>query len=1196
MNGEGVLTDNLELLAGIFAGISDTILIADAEGNYLGANPAATELLGYSREELLKMRVTDIVASDPQLVEAEYARYLQEGNWRGEFELKGKNGQRVSTEISAQVISLPTDTLYVSIIRNISERKKLETALREQTEINETVNRLGGMLSAELDQQKLVQSVTDASTELTGACFGSFFYNVTDNRGESYRLYTLSGVPRKAFAHFPMPRATDLFGPTFRGEGTIRIDDVKKDPRYGKNSPYYGMPDGHLPVTSYLAVPVISRSGEVIGGLFFGHPDRDVFTARHERIVEGLAAQTAVAMDNARLFEVGQRARERAEESERYYRLLTNTVPQMVWTGLSDGAIDYVNQGWCEYTGQTVEQAQGSGWSAVLHPDDYERTFNIWQHAVQTGEHYQVIYRLRRASDGAYRWHLGRALPLRDEQDKIVKWFGTCTDIDDQKRSEESLSFLSEASRILSSSLEYGITLKTVARLAVPIFADWCAVDMLGTDGSVNRLAVEHIDPNKVEIAHELQRRYPSGAGQSEALLQVLKSGKSQWAREIPDALLEVAIQDKERLSLLRSLGLRSYIMVPLVIRGETLGAITFASAESGRLYNEEDLAFAEQLAQRAALAVDNSKLYKETQQALELREQAIELHRKVEERLSLLVQASDKLIGSPTLDEVLPSILSLSRELIAADAHAVWQLNSARKEWLISSAYGLSEAFRQSIVPITSQTISDLPNILIVEDVETEPVLTTERRDLHQFEGIQSFLVAPLNINGKFSGSITFYYREKHHFSELEIRVATALSNMAAAAIGSAELYEEQTRMRSEAEEANRVKDEFLATVSHELRTPLNAILGWAQILYRGNYDANALAQAIVVIERNARSQAQIIDDIIDVSRIISGKLRLEVQPVKLDAVIAAAMDTIGPAAEAKGVRIQSIIDSRAGQVSGDVNRLQQVVWNLLSNAVKFTPKGGRIQVRLEKINSHLELTVSDSGNGISREFLPYVFDRFRQADSSMSRAHGGLGLGLSIVRHLIEAHGGTVHAYSEGEDKGASFTVKLPLLAGVSRQAPSPPVSEVDEEQLSGTNLPSLQGLKILLVDDEPDARELLQMMLAPCGAEVLTLGSAAEALESIKEWKPDLIVSDIGMPGEDGYKLIRKIRALGTNEGGRTPAIALTAYARIEDRVKTLSMGYQLHVPKPVEIEELAFAIASLTGRIAGVEEGQNQTDSV
>jgi PAS domain S-box-containing protein len=1175
----GVLAGNTELLAGIFAGISETVLVTDAEGNYIDANPAATELLGYSREELLKMHVTDIVAADRQVVEAEFGHYLQKGNWHGEFELKTKTGELVPAEIRAQVISLPNHTLYVSIIRSIAERLKLQAALREQTEINETINQLGSILSAELDLKKLVQSVTDACTELTGAAFGSFFYNIIDKRGESYMLYTLSGVPQEAFAHFPMPRATDLFGPTFRGEGIIRIADVKTDWRYGKNSPYYGMPEGHLPVTSYLAVPVISRSGEVIGGLFFGHPDKELFTARHERIIEGLAAQTAVAIDNARLYEAAERARTQAEESERYYRLLANTMPQMVWTGLPDGSIDYINQGWSEYTGQSLEQAQGSGWSAVLHPDDHQETLQVWQHSVETGELYQMIYRLRRGSDRAYRWHIGRALPLRDEHGEIVKWFGTSTDIDDQKRSEDSIRFLSEASKILSSSLEGVTNLKTIARLAVPTFADWCAIDMLEEDGSLNRLAVEHINPEKVEIAHELHRRYT----QSRALKAVLEGGKSRWASELPDAALEAFIKDAEQLRMLRSLGLRSYIMTPLVVRDKALGVITFASAESGRLYDEEDVAFAEQLAQRVALALDNSNLYEATRQALQVREQALELHRSVEERLSLLLQASDRLIGSPILSEVLPSILSLSQELIAADAYAVWRLNTSERKWRIVSSSGLSDAFRDFIVALNGHTVTELSAPLIVEDIYAEPALTG-RLDLHKLEGIQSLLAAPLNINGKFSGALSFYYRRQHHFSELEIRVATALSNMAAAAIGSAELYEEQMRLRAEAEEINRVKDEFLATVSHELRTPLNAIVGWTQILRMKNFAVEAFPQAIEVIERNARLQAQIINDIMDVSRIITGKLRLDVQPVQLDSVIAAAVDTVRPATEAKGVRVQVIMGSDTPPVSGDASRLQQVIWNLLSNAVKFTPKEGRVQIRLERINSHIEITISDTGIGISPEFLPYVFDRFRQADSSTSRQQGGLGLGLAIVRHLIEAHGGTVHVFSEGTDKGATFTVRLPVVAGLAKPIQHKAVTSQQETLLSKKlNLPSLQGLKLLIVDDEADARELLQTMLMPCGAEIITAASAVEALERLQQDKPDLMVSDIGMPDEDGYALIRKIRVLPADEGGRIPAIALTAYARSEDRVRALSLGYHLHVPKPVELEELAFAIASLSGRV-------------
>jgi PAS domain S-box-containing protein len=1178
-NRMGVLAGNTELLAGIFAGISETVLVTDAEGNYIDANPAATALLGYSRQELLNLRVSDIVAADPEMVESEFTRYLQEGNWSGEYELKTKTGELVPTEIRAQVIALPNATLYVSIIRNISGRLKLQTALREQTEINETVNRLGGLLSAELDLKKLVQSVTDACTELTGASFGSFFYNVIDKRGESYMLYTLSGVPQEAFAHFPMPRATDLFGPTFRGEGIIRIADIKKDSRYGKNSPYYGMPEGHLPVTSYLAVPVISRSGEVIGGLFFGHVDKEMFTARHERIIEGLAAQTAVAIDNARLFQDAERARAQAEESERYYRLLANTLPQMVWTTLSDGNVDYVNHGWSEYTGQSLAEAQGNGWAGVLHPDDYQQSLKIWRHAVETGELYQVLYRLKRWSDGAYRWHIGRALPLRNEEGYIEKWFGTSTDIDDQKRSEESMRFLSEASKILSTSLDGDSNLKTIARLAVPTFADWCSIDMIEEGGSVKRLAIEHINPQKVETAHELYQRYPH----SGALQKVLESRQSRWASELPDSLLEASIADPEQLRLIRKLGLKSYIMSPLVVRGKVLGVITFASAESGRLYTEEDLAFAEQLAQRMALAVDNSNLYEATRQALQVREQALELHRSVEERLSLLVQASGRLIGSPVLSEVLPSTLSLSRELVAADGHALWLLDTADSKWRIVSSSGLSEAFQNFVIPMNGQTLTEMSAPLIAEDVYAEPKLTA-RLDLHKLEGIQSLLVAPLNINGKFSGTLTFYYRQKHHFSELEIRVATALSNMAAAAIGSAELYEEQMRLRAEAEEVNRIKDEFLATVSHELRTPLNAIVGWTQILRMKNFAIDSFPQAIEVIERNARSQSQIINDIMDVSRIITGKLRLEIQPVQLDAVIAAAVDTVRPATEAKGVRIQVVVDSGTPPVSGDASRLQQVIWNLLSNAVKFTAREGRIQIRLERINSHVEITISDTGIGISPEFLPYVFDRFRQADSSASRQQGGLGLGLAIVRHLIEAHGGTVHVFSEGLNKGSTFTVKLPIVAGLVKPIQYKAVTGQQETQfVKALNLPSLQGLKLLIVDDEFDARELLQAMLAPCGAEIITAASAAEAFERIRLEKPDLMVSDIGMPDEDGYTLIRKIRALPAAEGGQMPAIALTAYARSEDRVRALSLGYHLHVPKPVELEELAFAIASLSGRI-------------
>jgi PAS domain S-box-containing protein len=598
----------------------------------------------------------------------------------------------------------------LGFVQDISESKETEETLREQADALRALNQIGQLISGELDLHKTVQAVTDAATEITGAHFGSFFYNILNEEGASYMLYTLAGAPRDVFDRFPMPRATDLFGPTFRGEGVVRIADVKKDPRYGKSSPYYGMPDGDLRVTSYLAVPVVSRSGEVLGGLFFGHPDPDLFTERDEVVVAGLASQAAVAMDNARLYEAAKRARAEAET----------------------------------------------------------------------------------------------------------------------------------------------------------------------------------------------------------------------------------------------------------------------AAAEKERLYRQ--------------------------------------------------------------------------------------------------------------------------------------------------------------------------------------------------------------------AEESSRLKDEFLATISHELRTPLSAILGWARMLRMGQLAPENSTKALETIERNARAQAQLVDDLLDVSRIITGKLRMDVQPADPNTFIDAAVEAVRPAAEAKGVRVQKIIDTGPIAIPGDPVRLQQVVWNLLSNAIKFTPRGGRVQIQSQRVNSHLEIIVSDTGQGIAADFLPHVFDRFRQADQKTSRQHGGMGLGLSIVRHLVELHGGTVRAASEGEGHGSTFTVMLPIT----------PIYQLDEtggrvHPAARDLLPPaddctdrLDGLRLLVVDDESDTRDLLQQGLEYCGAKVKSVGTAKEALELIMNGGSDVLISDIGMPGVDGYELIRQVRKLPPDRGGKIPAIALTAYTRTEDRLQSLRAGYDMHVPKPVELAELVAVAATVVRR--------------
>jgi PAS domain S-box-containing protein len=390
-------------------------------------------------------------------------------------------------------------------------------------------------------------------------------------------------------------------------------------------------------------------------------------------------------------------------------------------------------------------------------------------------------------------------------------------------------------------------------------------------------------------------------------------------------------------------------------------------------------------------------------------------------------------------------------------------------------------------------------------------------------------------------------------------------------------QLLAREQSLRTQAEAAGRIKDEFLATVSHELRTPLNAILGWATMLNTDNIEASIARRGIESIERNARAQAQLIEDLLDVSRIISGKVRLDIKPISLSHIIEEALDAVRPAAEAKSIRLNVNIDAAAEHLRADPARLQQVIWNLLSNSIKFS-SGGEVTVTVRHTASNAEISVSDTGEGINPKFLPYVFDRFQQADSSVTRKHGGLGLGLAITRHLVEMHGGTIAAHSEGEGRGATFTVKLPVPADYD-ETPLPRDGDGYSTRPESNEFPNLQGIRILAVDDSGDTRELLSAVLEGCGAAVTTASSVREALDIFAGWKADVLVCDIGMPEEDGYAFIRAIRELGSDRGGETPAIALTGYVRVEDRARALQAGYQMFVPKPIEAAELCGIIASL-----------------
>jgi PAS domain S-box-containing protein len=869
----------------------------------------------------------------------------------------------------------------------LSER---ETVLQQQNVLLQTLLDVSEVMSAELDVNKLVQFITDAATQLAGAQFGAFFYNVVDKSGESYMLYTISGVPREAFAKFPMPRNTAIFAPTFSGAGIVRSDDIRNDPRYGKNEPYYGMPAGHLPVVSYLAVPVISKRGTVIGGLFFGHAEAAKFTEESERLVAGVAAQAAIAIDNARLIVDATQSAERVRREEERYRTLVTATSQIVWSAAPDGAFTAEVPAWSELTGQSAAEQSGFGWLDAVHPDDRDRVRDAWQESVRSGSPFNGEYRVR-SGNGAYRWFAARGYALRDDDGQVREWIGAASDIDDRRRSEEATAFLADASVLLTSSLDPETILTRLAHLAVPRLADWCVIDVKQEEEPYRRLVHAFADGDEAELVAELHRDHRLPA-ERDPVVEVMSSGRPSIIEELTPEVLDTLAGDDEHRALARRLEPRSLIVVPIVAAGQVFGAITLVHASSGRRFSERDLPLVEDIAARVGVAVQNARLY-------------------------------------------------------------------------------------------------------------------------------------------------------------------------------------------MEAQAANRAKDEFLATLSHELRTPMTSILGWARMLRLGGLDDTMIGEAINAIERSSRAQAQLIDDILDVSRITLGKLRLAIEQLNLNEIVANAVEAVRPAANAKSVAVKTELTRDALIVNGDPNRLQQVVWNLVNNAVKFTSAGGTVRVITGRNTVEATVQVVDSGEGIAAEFLPYIFERFRQADSTTTRRFGGLGLGLAIVKQISELHGGRVTVTSEGLGRGATFTVVIPIAT----QTTAAPEAPMPELALPRAGLPDLSGIDILVVDDERQAQRLLMVVLEQAGATVRAVGTADEALGAIRRARPRLLISDIAMPDRDGFSLIEDIRNVLRISEQQMPAIAVTAFGRTEDRVRILAAGFQRYLMKPLDPSDLTRSVAEVVGRI-------------
>jgi PAS domain S-box-containing protein len=530
------------------------------------------------------------------------------------------------------------------------------------------------------------------------------------------------------------------------------------------------------------------------------------------------------------------------------------------------------------------------------------------------------------------------------------------------------------------------------------------------------------------------------------------------------------------------------------------------------------------------------------------------------QQRLAAIVESSDDAIVSKTLEGIITS----------------WNRGAQQV-----FGYTADEAIGQSILMLIPTERKHEEEMILsrirrgerIEHFETERL----RKDGSRIN--VSVTISPIrdskgNVIGasKIGRDITPRIQTEAAIRRREEELASSLEQM----------IEAERAARSSAERMNVMKDEFLGTLSHELRTPLHAILGWSQLLGMNEDVDDELQEGLDAIERNARAQTQLIDDLLDMNRIVSGKIRLDVQRTDVAPVIEAAILSVRPSADAKGIRLRTILDPVAGPVTGDPARLQQVVWNLLTNAIKFTPKGGHVDVILERVNSHLEITVHDSGMGINPDFLPVVFERFRQGDSSTSRSFGGLGLGLSIVKTLVELHGGTVRAKSLGEGQGATFIVSLPLAALRNGERRDHPKAHSAAPEVVDCETIDLAGITVLVVDDEADARTLIERVLERCKAHVITASSAGEGLEKLKSERPDVLISDIGMPETDGYQFVRQVRKLSPKEGGRIPAIALTAFARTEDRTRAMMAGYNIHIAKPIEAQELLATVVSVTGR--------------
>jgi PAS domain S-box-containing protein len=802
-------------------------------------------------------------------------------------------------------------------------------------------------------------------------------------------------------------------------------------------------------------------------------------------------------------------------ESEERFRTLAATVPQLLWTATPDGSVDYLSDQWADYIGLPPERLYAWNWQQVVHPDDLPNTLHDWQHSLQSGEPLEIQHRFRYHT-GEWRWQLVRGIPVKDETGRVTKWVGTCTDIHESELRKQDAQFLSDLSEAIRT-IDHADDLMTTA------------IEMIGQYLQLKRCYFAQTDEanDRAWITSDYHDSLPSLVGEHPlshypaVVLELLKSGQLYISNDNKRDPRSVDCYA----TVYEPLAIRAHVAVPFFMDGRWAVNL-IAATDEPRQWQEREINLLETAAERIWLAVE--KLRSE----VALRES--------EDRYRALTELSPQLV-------------------------------------FMSRADGFITYVNQWGLDFTGRSLSELQGHGWMECIHPEYRNRFYEARMTSTSNVSDYGIEILfrHADGVYRWLYTRALPVTNDAGEIEywIGVAIDITDRKQTEAEREQLLAREKAARESAESANRIKDEFLAVVSHELRSPLNPILGWSKLLRSRQLDEEKTDRALEVIERNAQMQAQLINDLLDVSRILRGKLSLDTQTVDLVITIQAAMETVRLAAEAKSIQINTQFEPDVGQVAGDAGRLQQVVWNLLTNAVKFTSTGGRVDIRLERTGSQAQITITDTGKGIPPDFLPYVFEQFRQESSATTRRFGGLGLGLAIVRYLVELHGGTVQADSQGEGMGATFTVKLPLM-------PHQPITQPDPKP-SEFSL-NLQGTRILVVDDDDSTREFLAFLLELHGANVTATATAGEALTTLTQFQPDVLLSDIGMPDVDGYMLMRQVRALPPKQGGNIPAIALTAYAGEIDYQQAMAAGFQRHITKPIEPEVLIQAIATLLGQ--------------